>query len=101
MVAYDAYVINPSGNSSYDGLYQDGTRGNASFDVREKGYVDEYSINFGGNIMNTVYWGIGFGFTDISYTSASYYDEELPGARVIDENGQTTVSGNGWYDLGN
>ena len=101
MVAYDAYVINPSGNSSYDGLYQDGTRGNASFDVREKGYVDEYSINFGGNIMNTIYWGIGFGFTDISYTSASYYDEELTGARVIDENGQTTVTGNGWYDLGN
>ena len=101
MVAYDAYVINPSGNSSYDGLYQDGTRGNASFDVREKGYVDEYSINFGGNIMNTIYWGIGFGFTDISYTSASYYDEELTGARVIDENGQTTITGNGWYDLGN
>lgn len=105
ILAYDAYMIHPNGNSSYDGMYQDGTRGNASFDVREKGYVDEYSINFGGNIMNTLYWGIGFGFTDISYTSASYYDEELTGARVVntdvDGNEIGTITGNGWYDLGN
>lgn len=105
ILAYDSYMIHPNGNSSYDGMYQDGTRGNASFDVREKGYVDEYSINFGGNIMNTLYWGIGFGFTDISYTSASYYDEELTGARVVntdvDGNEIGTITGNGWYDLGN
>ncbi len=101
ILAYDAYMIHPNGNSSYDGMYQDGTRGNATFDVREKGYVDEYSINFGGNIMNTLYWGIGFGFTDISYTSASYYDEELTGARIVDTDGLSATTGNGWYDLGN
>ncbi len=101
ILAYDAYMIHPNGNSSYDGMYQDGTRGNATFDVREKGYVDEYSINFGGNIMNTLYWGIGFGFTDISYTSASYYDEELTGARIVDTDGLNATTGNGWYDLGN
>ena len=30
-------------------------------DVHEKGYVDEYRFNFGGNIANTVYWGLGIG----------------------------------------
>lgn len=105
ILAYDAYLIHPTGRSSYDGLYQNGTTGNAMFDVREKGYVDEYSINFGGNIMNTLYWGIGFGFTDISFTSAAYYDEELTGARVVNTNADGdeigTTTGNGWYELGN
>ena len=38
--------------------------------IKERGYVDEYSIDFGGNICDVVYWGLGFGITDISYNES-------------------------------
>lgn len=93
-LAYNTMLINPSpyytnDNPSYDGLWGNGTYGDAQIDVREKGYIDEYSINFGGNFSNMVYWGLGFGITDLSFTRLSYYDEQLGNAYVLnaDESG--------------
>ena len=71
ILSYDGYIINDQYDSEtgkylgFQGLMGTDTGGSASFQVREKGYVDEYSINFGGNVYNTVYWGIGFGITTI------------------------------------
>ena len=89
ILMYNAYGINPSSDSStdYRGLYN-GTPGTGSFDVVEKGYVDEYNINFGGNIMNMVYWGIGFGIEDIDYTNSTYYSESFNKACISGSNGQ-------------
>lgn len=102
ILAYNNYMINPIGNSSnYNGLFQNGTMGNAYFQVRERGYVDEYSINFGGNIMNTVYWGIGFGITDLDYINEAYYDEELTDARIANANADGTETGNAYYNIDN
>ncbi len=99
ILSYNAYLINPIGaTSEYEGLFGRGTQGDAMFDVRERGYVDEYSINFGGNIMNTVYWGIGFGITDIEYRQEALYDEQLNGipSQIPDE-----PAYDGYYELKN
>lgn len=102
ILAYNAYMINPVGNSStYNGLFQNGTTGDAYFNVRERGYVDEYSINFGGNITNTVYWGIGFGITDLDYINETFYDEELTNARIANANADGTVTGNAYFNIDN
>lgn len=104
ILAYNGYIINPVGTSdNYNGLMKEGrTTGNALFDVIEKGYVDEYSINFGGNFINTVYWGIGFGITDLSFTQISNYDEELDKAQVAANKGNSgVVEGNAYYNLNN
>ena len=83
----------------YTGLMAYDSQGNpvspalADVDIQEKGYIDEYSINFGGNISNTVYWGIGFGITDLDYKSESYYSESLDNANVPDEAGTSYVGG--------
>ncbi|MBQ9076544.1 MAG: outer membrane protein transport protein [Muribaculaceae bacterium] len=78
ILSYNSYLINSIGGTSmYSGLFGNGTYGDALFNIREKGYVDEYSLNFGGNIMNTVYWGIGFGITDLDYSIEALYDEQL------------------------
>lgn len=85
MLAYNSYIISPYSNgidNGYDGMWQRGTFGSSEFDVEEKGYVDEYSINFGGNISNVVYWGIGFGITDIEYKQHTYYDETMYDALI-------------------
>lgn len=112
ILMYNAYGINPinPGDSScdaYKGLWQDGTSGVGQFDIEEKGYIDEYSINFGGNFVNMVYWGIGFGITDISYTQRAWYAESLNDAAIpntlIDSNGNSiaygTVTGDGAIDI--
>jgi len=103
ILGYNSYLINPKGlsDNEYNGLYQQGTTGDATFTVREKGYIDEFAIDFGGNIMNTVYWGVGFGITDISLSSDTYYDEELVKARIPDATGQNTENGDAWFGLEN
>jgi hypothetical protein len=103
ILAYNAYAINPKSSSStqYNGLYQNGTDGDASFEVRERGYVDEYNIDFGGNIMNTVYWGLGLGITDMSYFRDTYYDESMSNARIPDAAATGTETGSGNIGLGN
>lgn len=99
ILSYNSFLINPIGNTSeYEGLFGAGTSGDAMFDIRERGYVDEYSINFGGNIMNTVYWGIGFGITDLDFRQEAMYDEQLVG---IPSQLQGEDSYNGYYELYN
>lgn len=99
ILAYEGYMINDMYNSDgsfggFSGLMGDDSRGSASYQVREKGYVDEYSIDFGGNVYNTVYWGIGFGITDINYTQQSFYEENLDDAYIAAEN-----KADGYYDI--
>lgn len=96
-LAYNTKLISPDGmgqgeNQRYVGLYQRDSYADAQVEVCEKGYVDEYDINFGGNFSNLVYWGLGFGITDLSYSKWSYYDEQVSNALVpnADDNGLIT-----------
>lgn len=108
IMMYNAYGINPpaAGSSAYQGLWDnDATYGTGWYEVQEKGHVDEYAIDLGGNIMNTVYWGIGFGITDVEYKSNTFYGESLNDARVtgFDPNGNPVgyTSGNADFDIQN
>lgn len=95
ILSYNGMAINPIGSTSqYQGPWQNdhvnsnGDRtpstGISEFDVDEHGYVDEYAIDFGGNIMNTVYWGMGFGITDIELTQNTHYTEGIKNAVIMD-----------------
>lgn len=93
ILAYNSYIINPLSPSSttYNGLWGNGTTGENEFEVEEKGYVDEYEFNVGGNFSDIVYWGIGFGITDIEYKQNVYYEEYLNNATIPVENAQGEV----------
>lgn len=101
ILGFNSYMINPVGDSSYyNGLWDASkTSGQAHFDVRETGYVDEYSIDFGGNISDVVYWGVGFGISDLQYTSSTYYEEDLQNARIPDADATGVETGNGGFGL--
>lgn len=103
ILAYNGYMINPthSGSNEYNGLWQNGTNGDAVFKTRQRGYVDEYAINFGGNIKNTVYWGIGFGVTDLDFRSYTYYDEQLSDALISNASATGTVTGDAAFMIEN
>ncbi|MCM1070292.1 MAG: outer membrane protein transport protein [[Clostridium] fimetarium] len=97
----------------YDGLFQyqevgDGaggvipaTTGTGAMTVNESGYTDEYSINFGGNVSNVVYWGLGVGITDLGYTQNSTYTESLANADVPVNGDMGIQPGNGGFQLSN
>ncbi|MCD8385748.1 MAG: outer membrane protein transport protein [Bacteroidales bacterium] len=100
ILAYNSYLINPSGSDSYNGLYQNGTVGDALYNVRETGRVDEYNISFGGNVENVVYWGLSVGITDLHYTRTIYYSESMADARIYNVTGSpATTTGDAGFDL--
>lgn len=104
ILAYNSYMIAPSpkNNGTYDGMFKEGTVGDAMFSVREKGYVDEFSLNVGGNFVNKLYWGVGLGITDIDYTNQTYYDENLEDALITETNDhKQTTTGNAKYGIAN
>ncbi|MCM1255842.1 MAG: outer membrane protein transport protein [Duncaniella sp.] len=102
ILLFNSYAINPvsDGANSYEGLYDyNNSVATGNFSVEEKGHIDEYDINFGGNISNIVYWGLGFGITDIDYKSLTYYSESIDNANVPSADGATYVGG-GTADFG-
>lgn len=101
VLAHQSYLISNDGKNSYNGLWQQGsTSGDMQALIKERGYVDEYSIDFGGNICDVVYWGLGFGITDISYNEFTIYDEELQNACVPNTNAGWK-NGNGGFTMEN
>ena len=83
----DGYVgiINDRGDGSLlmQGLYGQGTKGNAYYEVDEHGHADEYNIAFGGNISNKLYFGLDFGIMDLDFHSFQAYEENLDNAYVL------------------
>ena len=71
---------NPEGgyyDDSYEGLFGAKATGSGSLYVRERGRTNEYTFNFGGNVSNVVYFGIGLGIMDLDYEMTSSHDENL------------------------
>ncbi len=104
VLAYNSYLINPEpGSDQYNGLWKgnDITTGVMAADVRESGHIDEYAIDFGGNIMDVVYWGMGFGITELSFTQETNYSESLANAQIASYDPSYTENGSAYYNLGN
>ncbi len=101
-LAYNAYMINNDGsNYSYAGLYKNGTVGDALYSARERGYIDEYNIDIAGNVSDIVYWGLGLGIVDLSYSSESNYSESMADALVFNRANETLSSGSAGFNLYN
>ncbi len=100
ILLYNAYAINPGtkDGTDYVGLYN-GTPGMSTFDVEQKGYVDQYNISFGGNFSNVVYWGINFGITDIDYKNWTYYTETFEDATIANASATGRTNGLGQFGI--
>lgn len=117
IMAYNSYIINPqtfdSGGygSNFTGLLNAQSQGFSEYEVIEEGGVDEFNMNFGGNLAEMLYWGIAFGVSNMDQSRYTYYGEGLTDATVpneddtaLDNNGAASyglenwlnTSGNGW-----
>lgn len=105
ILAFQGYVTNdtysPDGFSGFQGLMGEGTTGSAWFKTREKGYVDEYSFNIGGNVSDVVYWGVGIGVTDMDYKSLTQYGENLDNAYITAKRIAPDQNGDEVYEITN
>ena len=86
ILAFNNYLVIPTNyeGSQFAGLGFDGVTALGEYDMDERGRVDEFAINFGGGIANTLCWGIGLGITDMKYEYNQYYGESLYGTEVYD-----------------
>ncbi len=75
-------IINANGDYM-QGLFGEGTRGDAYYEVDERGHADEYNIAFGGNVSNKLYFGLDFGILDLDYRSFQAYEEDLDNAYIM------------------
>ena len=103
VLAYNSFMINNPGSNEeeYVGLHQRGTVGDALYNVRERGYTDEYNIDFAGNISDMVFWGLGVGIYDLSYTREANYSESMSNALVYDHQIRALGNGNAGFNLYN
>ncbi|MDE6532778.1 MAG: hypothetical protein K2M27_04490 [Muribaculaceae bacterium] len=101
-LGYQGWLIDASGegeNTRWYGQWGEGTSGAGSYNVTEKGSVDEYNIAIGGNISNVVYWGMNFDITNLNYTMNARWGESLSDAYVPSPDGVNRQSS--VWDLSN
>ena len=99
VLGYQSYLINPKSTTgnTWNSIVGNGTNTTGDLYVREKGSIDEYNFNVGGNIYNVFYWGLGIAVTDFSYDIQSGYGENFTGGYI--SSGSPSVDG--WYLMRN
>lgn len=110
IMGYNSYIVNPTTfdlngyGKNFVGLMNAATLGFSEYEVIEKGGVDEFSFNFGGNLSDMLYWGIAFGVSSMEQDRYTYYGEGLTNATVpreddsLDENGIASYGLENWLN---
>jgi len=80
ILAYDGGLlnefINPDNSTNHwESLLANGQKVTPSFSLTEKGYIDAYSVGWGGNFSNRFYLGTTLNFQKIDYSLSSQYGE--------------------------
>lgn len=102
VLGYQSYLINPKGNDTWNSIVGTGSTATGDLFVREKGSIDEYNFNIGGNIYDVFYWGLGITVTDFSYDLQSGYGENFTNGYMPNDDGTGgTANTNGWYLMQN
>ena len=103
ILGYDGYLINPiesKNNTEWYGQWGEGTSGDGSFLVEEKGGLNEYNISFGGNIKDVLFWGMNFDIINLNYSLNALWSENLNNAYLLDRNNNFVQQSARW-DLDN
>lgn len=104
VLGYQSYLISPksTANNTWSGIVGSGSEATGDLYVREKGSIDEYNFNIGGNIYDVFYWGIGLTVTDFSYDLQSGYGESLTNGYLPGDEGVVVApNASGWYLMQN
>lgn len=101
VLGYNSFLISPTAedNTLYDGIFSRGSStGSGTYRARERGDISEFSLNFGGNIYDVLYYGIGVGVTNFDYRLESNYSERINNGVILGSE-KEVVSGE--YNIAN
>ena len=108
IMAYNSYIMNPVSTDGqgygfdFVGLMNAASKGFSEYEVIERGGVDEFNMNIGGNISDILYWGLGVGVGYLDYDKYTYYGEAISDATVVaNEEGKLDNKGEASYGLEN
>lgn len=76
LLGYDTYMINPLPDNQWAANLQQGEMVNSVIRVSERGYMDEYALDWGMNISNRWYVGAGVRMTSFYLSQTERYDEK-------------------------
>ncbi|MFA5046080.1 MAG: outer membrane protein transport protein, partial [Paludibacter sp.] len=95
LLAYNGGLIAKTSNGSWVSKLNNPETVTPSYKLSEKGYVNEYSAGWAGNLSNFVYFGASANIQSINYSSYSQYSEIFGGGGGIDLIDTIKTSGNG------
>ena len=99
-VAYQGYLMNEStnssGQSSWSSLLGANEQVVPTYNIQERGYIDEYSIGWAGNFSNSFFFGASVNLQSISYNMNSQYSENFGAGGGMTLSNTLTTSGAGF-----
>ncbi|MTK54129.1 outer membrane protein transport protein [Paludibacter sp.] len=98
VLGYEGYLINPSssGTNQWTSLLGSTENVRPSYSFSERGYIDQYSIGYAGNISNIVYLGASIGWQSLNYSLISYYGESFGSAENFNLKNEIYTTGSGF-----
>ncbi len=97
ILAYEGYLINPgTGTNDWASLLNAGEKVTPAYTLYEKGYKDEYSVGWAGNISNVFYIGASLNFQTLNYSSISDYSEKFGAGGGMDLKDSIYTKGSGF-----
>lgn len=100
-LAYNGYLINPivdpkTNQKSDQWMSAMPNQGvTPSYYVRERGYLDEFSLSWAGNIGNKLYIGVSGNLRSLYHSKMSIYNEKFSGGSSLHFDDTTNTSGLG------
>ncbi|GAT63792.1 OmpP1/FadL family transporter [Paludibacter jiangxiensis] len=98
VLGYEGYLINPSssGTNQWTTLLGTTETVRPSYSYSERGYIDQYSIGYAGNISNIVYLGASIGWQSLNYSLISNYGETFGSGGSMNLRNEIYTTGSGF-----
>lgn len=96
VLAYDSKLMVPTAGDNWQSILNAGETVLPEYSIYERGYMDEYTFGWGGNVSNKFFFGASLGLQTIDYSMTSRYIEDFGSNEYLDLENTLYTSGVGF-----